>query len=168
MQHNYCDEYERIKLVPLRSDDIEEMRLLRNKNRHSFIFTDIISEEAQIAWYEKYLEKPNDYVFSVIRIADNEFIGITSLYDINNKVAEFGRLMLNKEKIQEKGYGLEAVLATCKIGFKQLNLDRIILEVKEDNIAAYKTYEKAGFQCFDSKKEKRNIIYMEMNKCDFF
>lgn len=169
MIHNYRDDFNHIKLEPLTEDLIEKMRILRNKNRECFIFSNIITEEEQKVWFMNYQSTIGDIMFSIIRKYDNKFIGALGLYNLIDKEAEFGRLMLDKEIIKEKGYGYEAVICTCKIGFEQLNLERIVLEVFEDNLPAYKTYLKAGFNIYNSIKldNFKTLNYMDMTKKEY-
>lgn len=165
MIHNYKANYKSIVLNPLLECDIEDMRVLRNKYRHCFIYSEIISQDEQKKWYDKYINTPNDYMFSINKVGYNDFIGAVGLYDIKNNIGEFGRLMLDKEKITENGLGVDIVLCACKIAFEQLQLDKIKLEVFQDNIAAYKTYQKAGFNnYFSEHKDDRVIFHMEKNK----
>ncbi len=162
MIHNYKDSYDHIELHPLTEEFIEDMRRLRNKNRNCFIFSDIITEDGQVAWYNSYIRKNGDYLFSIIRKDDNRFIGTVSLYNVMGDEAEFGRLMINKDIVKEKGLGLEVVICACKIGFKQLKLERMILEVFEDNLPALKTYIKAGFNIYH-KYDFNNKVIIQMN-----
>ena len=55
MFHNLINHFEDIVLQPLEEKDIENLRLLRNKdeNRRCFLYQEIISKENQKKWYEK-------------------------------------------------------------------------------------------------------------------
>lgn len=145
MKHCYSMRGERVFLRPLEGEDLERMRILRNRNRHFFVSSDEITEEAQQRWYEAYLIRENDYMFSIFY--RELWVGVVSLYAVNLKCgqAEFGRLMIDREAAGVGGLGVDTTRTACKIAFEQLNIQTVILEVYADNAAAQITYLKAGF-----------------------
>jgi RimJ/RimL family protein N-acetyltransferase len=166
MKHNYTGEYGGIRLCPLAVEDIEKMRLLRNKNKKCFVYSKEISAEKQKKWYTEYLNKKNDYMFSVF--ADGAWTGAVSIYDVDatNGTAEFGRLMIDRTAADRGGLGYEATVCACRIAFRCLCMRKIRLEVYADNEPAKKTYLKAGFtsvgERFDDFGEK--MLLMELNR----
>ena len=170
MLHEFKKNYGDIILKPLEWKNIEELRNLRNKeeNRKCFIYQKEITKEEQENWYKKYLEKEEDIMFSAFLKADEEYlIGFAAFYDIdkNSKKCEFGRIIVDKNKVTKKGIGYQITKCLCDIGFQNLGLDMIYLEVFSDNIPALKTYEKAGFiERNRYKKNDKEIIYMELYK----
>lgn len=160
MKHQYVYANGRIILKPLELEDIEELRELRNRERHCFLSTQIIEKDGQRKWYEAYLEKEGDIMFKVVKTtAPDEFIGTIAVYDIDveNKAAEFGRLVIDKEKAPEKGTGLDAVIAVCKFAFEKLKLNRISAVVLKDNERALKVYLKAGFRICGESDQAYNV-----------
>ena len=149
MFHKFEGKYDKIILEPLKKEDIEDLRLLRNKkeNRECFIYQKEISKEEQEKWFEKYLEKETDIMFVVSLKEDKRPIGYVALYDIDNekKTCEFGRIIVDKTKVLEKGIGAQITKCCCDIGFEKLGMNMIYLEVFSDNIPALKTYLKVGF-----------------------
>ena len=170
MTHNFQNEFEDIVLKPLEQKNIENLRNLRNKeeNRKCFIYQKEITKEEQENWYKKYSEKEEDVMFSAFLKEDVEYpVGFAALYDIdkNSKKCEFGRIIVDKNKVTKKGIGYQITKCLCDIGFQDLGLDMIYLEVFSDNIPALKTYLKVGFvEKNRYKKEDREIIYMELYK----
>jgi acetyltransferase, GNAT family len=170
MTHNFQNEFEDIVLKPLEQRNIEDLRNLRNKeeNRKCFIYQKEITKEEQENWYKKYLEKEEDVMFSAFLKENEEYpVGFAALYDIdkNSKKCEFGRIIVDKSKVTKKGIGYQITKSLCNIGFQDLGLDMIYLEVFSDNIPALKTYLKVGFvEKNRYKKEDREIIYMELCK----
>lgn len=170
MTHNFQNEFEDIVLKPLEQKNIENLRNLRNKeeNRKCFIYQKEITKEEQENWYKKYSEKEEDVMFSAFLKENEEYpIGFAALYDIdkNSKKCEFGRIIVDKSKVTKKGIGYQITKCLCDIGFQDLGLDMIYLEVFSDNIPALKTYLKVGFvEKNRYKKEDREIIYMELCK----
>lgn len=87
-------------------------------------------------------------MFSVSEVnRPNIFIGAVALYNFNieRKTCEFGRIIVDHNNTYEEGLGLEATICACKIGFEYFEFQNVFLEVFRENIAAIKTYQKAGF-----------------------
>lgn len=61
-----------------------------------------------------------------------------------NRSCELGILIGEKDE-WNKGYGAEAMTLLLKHGFETLNMNRVYLQVYDDNIRAVRSYEKAGF-----------------------
>src|SRR5579863_6718065 len=68
----------------------------RDENRKQFIYDRIISLEDHQRFYESYQNKQDDYIFLVTN-QNQDKIGMVSLYNIQNKTAEFGRMLVNPE-----------------------------------------------------------------------
>ncbi len=166
MKHSFSVTLDNIELRPLEIGEIEQMRILRNQTRQCFIYSGEISKIAQSAWYEKYLSAPGDYMFSIYY--QQQWIGAVALYNIANGEAEFGRLVIDRTKADRGGLGVQATRAACRFGFEELDLIRIYLEVFEDNLAARKTYERAGFHYTERTIEKsgRHMAEMELLRED--
>lgn len=169
MLHNLIKKFQNILLKPLLKEEIEILRILRNKegNRKCFIYQREISKEEQEKWYQKYLEKEDDVMFAAYLDNIETPVGYVALYDIDkdNKSCEFGRILVDKDKVKEKGIGYLITRCCCNIAVEELGMERIYLEVFSDNIPAIKTYLKAGFE--EKKKyvkDDREIIYMEYLK----
>jgi len=164
MKHNFSAAMDHMELRPLGLADIEQLRLLRNQNRRYFIYSGEISEGEQQVWYEKYLAAPGDYVFSVLY--QNQWIGAVSIYHVNGKEAEFGRLLIDKQRAGRGGLGVLATRLACRIAFEQLGITELWLEAYCDNAAAQITYLKAGFLpvgIFADGKE-RSIMRMSLQR----
>jgi RimJ/RimL family protein N-acetyltransferase len=68
--------------------------------------------------------------------------------------------MLGDIEKRSQGLGTEALRLTCQLGFSQLDLQRIVLEVKPNNLAAIAAYEKTGFV---QQSSEPHMIKMELN-----
>lgn len=161
MKHSNYVRYENIVLQPMEIDDCELYRRLRNfdENRIWFNSGRIISYSQQIEWYNKYLNDSDEYMFSAFDDL-GRYLGSCGLYDINfeEKSAEFGRFLVNNS-VRGQGIGKKMIRAVFVIA-KKLELQHIFLNVKKENISAYKTYVDVGFV---SLYEKNNSIYMMIN-----
>lgn len=171
MDHNLHITWSGVSLKPLSYEDSQKYRQLRNRdeNRKCFIFSGIISQEEQKEWYEAYLHHDDDYMFSVYD-KQGQFLGGAALYHIDevDRTAEFGRLLIDKKAAGQTGVGYLVLQACCLLAEKEFNLHTLHLDVQSDNIAAYKTYLKAGFilkkQCLlpsDASADRKLYYYME-------
>lgn len=145
MNHSLFGRGDRISLYPMKMEELEKMRILRNRNRHSFVTSKEITRDGQRRWYENYLNRENDYLFSVYY--QGNWVGAVSIYNVDPKqsMAEFGRLMIDKELAGTGGLGIETTKVVCQIAVQQLGIQTIELEVYADNIPAQITYLKSGF-----------------------
>ncbi|MFX1492429.1 MAG: GNAT family N-acetyltransferase, partial [Promethearchaeota archaeon] len=77
----------------------------------------------------------------------NQLIGTCGLFALSriNRKAELMIVIYNKE-YWGKGFGTEAIQLLLNYGFKQLNLNRILLFSHDDNTRAQHIYEKIGFK----------------------
>lgn len=132
-----------IRLYPIKEADIQIIRNIRNmdRNRLWFVYQEIISESEQIAWYKKYENKTDDYMFVAYSDTD-AIVGAVALYEMNKKTktCEFGRIMTTI-----KGVGNKIANAALKIAFEQMLLEKVVLEVFEQNILAIRLYKRMGF-----------------------
>src|SRR6266702_8170231 len=93
-------------------------------------------------------------IFGVCLNSDSRLIGLVGLKDINyiNQTAEF-YVIIGDHSVQGKGYGTEATTVMCRYGFMELNLNRIQTLDMEENIAGWRTDEKAGFKYEGTMRE---------------
>ncbi len=148
MKHSHHFEYGRVILSPLMEEDIEELRVLRNKEKLSFFTRQDIDRESQRNWYNRYLQRENDIMFKIThRDNPEEFIGAIAVYDINKteKTAEVGRTVVDKSKMAETGIGLEATKGICLFSFVVLGVERITAQILKSNERILKVDTRAGF-----------------------
>lgn len=143
LEHQFFVEKNHLLLRPLLIDDIESMRLLRNRNRNYFLFSEQITVEEQNTWYKSYQNKEKDYMFSIFY--KQFWIGAVAIYDVKDGHGEFGRLMIDSSREGCKGLGVRVTKMISEIAFLEMNLHVLDLEVYCDNVAAQITYLKAGF-----------------------
>ena len=163
MQNNIVHD---VYIRELAQSDIEFLRLLRNKedNRKNFIYQKEISYEEQLRWYAKYEDTSNDYMYTIISRKDEMPLGFAAIYNVVNNVGEFGRLIVDKTRYTSSGLGKYILSHLIDIAKEKLGLQRLKLEVFEDNIAAMKVYKFCGFQEYsESTSNGRKIIHMELN-----
>lgn len=96
--------------------------------------------------------------FAICLIDSNEMIGELSIVDIDleNESAAFRIAMLDLS-LTGKGYGPEAITLVLDYVFKELELNRLQLEVYSHNPRGIRAYEKAGFVFEGRKKQALKI-----------
>lgn len=147
----------RIDLRLIDKDDLEWLRMTRNKYADSFFTKDHITPQQQKAWYDKYSENVTDRMF-VVQLKDGTLVGTLALYNVNiaDRAAELGRTLLLEEH-RGQGYMEEAVKLLVDHAFKIMRLWHIRLSVYLDNAAAIALYYKCGFEA-----TQRPIMLMEV------
>ena len=156
-----------LSLRPITAGDIEMLRNWRNQDfvRNRFVFSDSITSEQQVQWFEKYNSDDTDYMF-IVSYESNP-IGAAALYHINMQKghAEFGRLMLGDLSKRGQGLGKRITHLTTRMGFEVLSLKRIYLEVFEENNYAFKIYRELGYKVIEHAiKGDKRICSMEILK----
>jgi len=92
--------------------------------------------------------------WAVIEKQSGEFLGWTGLKfhnEMENNQIDFYDLGYRfKYTHWNKGFATEASLACIKIGFEQLNLEKIIAMVHPNNLASMKVADKCGFKFIET------------------
>lgn len=148
MKHEYSIQYENISLRPLAERDIEYLREWRNSPENTTYLRklDYITSEQQRNWYNSYLENDDEICFSIIETEQlNRIVGSASLYNFKGKQAEFGKILIGDKQAHGRKIGYHALVALARLGFDQLNLEKIVLECHEHNGAAFHIYSQVGF-----------------------
>lgn len=164
MDHDFVIYGQGTILKPLTEQDIEPLRLLRNKpaNRQWFINKKIITSKEQAEWFGKYLMTEDDITFSIVKQeAPDIFIGAVSLYNITSDEAEFGRFLIDSENPANRGFAFEVVKAIITFAVEALNLKKVYLSVYKENAKAIHIYKKAGFTDF-CYSQQTGMIFMEI------
>ncbi|ANZ17441.1 GNAT family protein [Streptomyces noursei] len=103
------------------------------------------SWEARAAGWDGQARNGQRPAFEVIRLEDNEPVGMTVLY-VDQAVRNAEYIMLIAPEARGKGYAAEATLLTLDWAFHISSLDMVWLKVLEPNQAGITAYEKAGFR----------------------
>lgn len=129
---------------PLERHDLPLTLAWRNhpESRAWFHSTELIAPEQHEAWFGKYCDRLDDFVF-IVEIS-REPVAQVALYDIADGRAEFGRLLVDPGA---RGRGISHIATglCLRIADEALMLDEVHLEVKRDNSRAIVAYERAGF-----------------------
>lgn len=120
-------------------------------------------------WFENMVKRSPETHPMVIEVDDPDGwipignIGIDQ-HNTNAHSAEFGIFIGNKT-YWNKGYGTEATELMLKHCFETLNLNRVSLQVYENNPGAIRCYEKAGFV---HEGRLRQAVFREGKYLDVF
>lgn len=106
------------------------------------------SKAMEERWFESMLEQQGKrgYHFVICLLADDRPIGTAGFHHVNQEDgnASFG-ISIGEKSEWSKGYGTDALRTICDFGFGQLRLERVELDVYDDNHRAKRSYGKAGF-----------------------
>lgn len=137
-----------VKLIPVTVNDIEWLRVERNKpEQYKYFKQDRpITEEQQKKWW-KNLDKNRVKLF--LADVDGKRVGYAGFnpYNLYACSAELGLFIIKEH--QDKGYGLAALLELLKYGFENCNLSTIYSDVLsypgEDRFSFYQSI---GFMAY--------------------
>ncbi len=147
--------YVRVSELLLR-DYLEMVNDIERVGRFIGKRTEPVSEEKELRWVRGKLEE-QAALFSMLEKKSGAFIGNVELMDLADSQAELGIAVT--AKMQDRGYGTEAVRTVVAYGMKELGLRRIFLKVYPDNARAIRCYEKCGFREYDRTDED---VFMEI------
>lgn len=179
---------EKVYLRPITPEDTDRIVTWRNRDfvRKNFIYQKPFTREGHEAWLKEQVEPGHVAQFIICvenagarldkdRQTDTESvngeIGSVYLRDIDREKgeAEYG-VFIGEEMALGQGYGTQAARLILDYGFEELGLKKIFLRFLEDNAKALRSYEKAGFQLINNRRETvsleqgvREILFMEID-----
>lgn len=171
---------DKIMLRLMTSEDTPGIIRWRNREwvRKNFIYRETFTTEGHENWIRTQIETGKALQFIIESKEDHKPIGSVYFRDIEPPSenlpagAEYG-IFIGEEEAVGKGYGTEAALLAVRYAFKVMKLKRLKLRVFSDNLAAARSYEKAGFvkvahtevTCSDG--EQKQIDLMELYATDW-
>lgn len=157
------------RYVVLRScteDDAEFTRDIRKDPEFAKYLPQIDNTlDQQKVWIKSQREKPGDYFFVVWDTQDNR-IGTISIYDVNGKHAESGRLAIKGDNAFQ---GIEAQILSFRFAFGKLGLECIDGYIYADNERAIRFNKQFGGRHYppEDNENGRKIIRIENWREDF-
>lgn len=106
-----------------------------------------VNLEADEHWFDAYMAaRAHQVRLGIVLRESHQLIGVAYLLGIDwvHRTAQLG-LMVGAQEQWGKGYGTQATMMVIEYAFADLNLNRIQLDVLEDNAGAIKVYERCGF-----------------------
>jgi len=142
---------ERVYLRPAERDDIPHfVRWLNDAETASFLsFRAPMSIAQEQDWYEKLLvdQGKSRWHFVMCLLDGGQPIGTIGLFDLDTVNGSAGMgIVVGEKSLWGKGYGTDSLNALLDFGFGMLRLERIWLEVNDDNLRGKRSYEKCGFK----------------------
>lgn len=161
----------------LKEDSLKLFQWINDKElvRYNAIYKPI-HEITHNEWFKKISNNQNGIIFGIKLTNDNCLIGSCQLFDLHPvfRTAEL-QIRIGDKEYKSKGYGTIALNMLLDYGFKNLNLNRIFLQVFGDNIRAIKSYNKVGFvtegtlrQAAFIEGEYKDIVFMGILKDEFY
>lgn len=144
---------ELVDLRPMTKELFQEFHPWMNDHRSRRLARHVLPvlEETTENWIQGGSNSPSGVVMGIWTKLHNdkeiEMIGFVSLFNIDwlNRHADLG-LHIPNPKFWGKGYGKNAVQLICQYGFLELNIEKIISYVLEENIGSQKCMEYNKFQ----------------------
>lgn len=168
MEHDYKILYNNIELRPLEKNDIENLRVWRNDVTQTKYLRKItyITPEMQMKWYQEYLRDRDIIVFAIVETVKlKRIVGSLSLYNFRGRTAEIGKIQIGDPEAHGQGIGSVSFVMAMKLGFEKLRLEKIVASVHQNNIAAYKSYKRIGFQVTGSHPVADGGLEDELEIC---
>ena len=143
--------------------EAEWMRCLRNleDNRFYFFYSEIITQEKQREWYDRYLQDDTQFMVAVYEEDQTETpIGYAGIYDIvAHDSAEIGRLLTDSKRCSVRGTG--GVICDALSGFclAQFSLQRLYAYILQGNQRSINSFLRAGYV---RKMDHNDHICMEL------
>ncbi|CAM3871104.1 GNAT family protein [Cohnella lubricantis] len=161
---------ERVMLREYRLEDLVPLRAWVNDSRivgslsDDFLFPHTL--EASEAYLNAMMDPKPDCRGFVIADADTQlYIGEANLHTIDwkNRVGRIGIVIGSVDKLGQ-GFGTEAMKLLMAFAFREMNLNRLELEVYDDNERAYRSYLRCGFKEEGRLRERqfKNGAYVDV------
>ncbi len=101
----------------------------------------------ELRWFEALSAFRDSYRFAIETAADSNYIGDCGINSIDwkNSIASVA-IFIGNSACRGKGYGTEAMKLLVDFAFRQVNINKIRLNVYSFNVGAIKSYEKCGFK----------------------
>lgn len=96
---------------------------------------------------EQFIQDPGTVEFRIRTLQDDRLIGFVALHTIewNNRTANLA-IGIGDPDYRGQGYGTDALRAVLRYAFHEMNMERVGLNVNENNARAIRAYEKVGFR----------------------
>lgn len=157
------EKYEDVLLRLFEINDIKKkVEWINCPNNNKYLHYDLpLTEEGTLKWFKNRSDNRLDCVIEY----NNLPVGIIGLLniDMHNKKAEY-YITIGETKLKKCGIATKATKALLKYGFQVLELNKIYLNVDEDNIAARNLYEKCGFVCEGTFKKDLLVNKVWINR----
>lgn len=96
-------------------------------------------------WWQRARNARDERHFAIAKLA-GELIGSCALRHVDPRTRSADLGIFLGRPFWDRGFGTDAVRTVCRFAFREMNLQRVDLEVFENNGRARRAYEKVGFK----------------------
>lgn len=160
---------ERIQLREYQADDLEAIRQWVNDESTTCFLSTAYWPPQTMVDTEEFLQRMlqsshNAFNFVIADRESGRYLGQLDMFTVDWRLrcGKLGMVIAGAEN-RGRGLGTEALLLLEKHAFLTLGLERLELEVRMDNAAARRCYERAGFRL---EGVKRHAFFANGTFCD--
>lgn len=139
---------EKVRLRPITEADTADIVRWRNdpEVQQYFIFRQVFTPEIHQAWLENKVFPGHVIQYIIEEMSTGKSVGSVYFRDVDpdNDSAEYG-IFIGESSARGRGFGSETAMLFTDFGLYTLNMHRISLRLLDGNLAARRSYEKAGF-----------------------
>ncbi len=136
-----------ILLEKISKDDIEILRIWKNKNKKYFFYKDNITKEQQEKWFEEYLKRKDDFIFIInvnyVKAGCIGFRLIDKFIDIYNVIMDD----------DYKSKGIMSIAFKILYRFIRQRYNNAVTVKVLNNNPAVKWYREIGFRKISKEKD---------------
>lgn len=153
----------KVRLREYRANDVHDVLSQVNDYqsvRHSALGPILPStHDDQVRWISQQTSMTRGEYQFAIETLRGQFVGGCGFQrvDWKNRVAGIG-ILIGNAALRGKGYGSDAIRVLCRIGFSEMNLNKLNLTMLADNEGARRCYEACGFAV---EGRLRNEVFRE-------
>ena len=143
-------ESKRLNFRKITKDDFNNLQPILQDLEVMYAWEHAFTDEEVYEWIDKnlirYANEGYSY-FAVTEKSTNDFIGVMGpLIEEINGTRHIGIAYILNKKYWGKGYGIEGAEACMNYAFSKLNADKVIAEIRPNNISSRKIAEKLNMQ----------------------
>ncbi len=168
---------EKIKLRAHKKEDMKKIYdFLNDYELKSVYDTDVAfpssMEQIEKNYNEETVEDGGKYSFAIEDLETGKYIGSCIITEVDF-IARFAKvgIIIGDKNFLGKGFGSDAMKTLINFIFKEMNMNKVKLEVFSHNLRAIKSYEKCGFKVDGALREEgfkdgayRDLILMSILK----
>lgn len=149
LKEKYQDRAAGIYLRRMTYEDTDLIVKWRNSDgvRRRFIYQELFTREGHEQWIRTKVETGDVVQMVICELSSGKPLGSVYIRDIDRQhnKAEYG-IFIGEPSARGRGLGTAAAKLMLRYCFEEEKLHRIYLRALADNVAAVRSYEKAGFQ----------------------
>lgn len=156
-----AEEFPTMRLRSITDDDVEELRIWKNKNKDSFFYKKEISPCEQSVWFQNYLQRDEDWILVAETMGMNgEWKKFGCLgYRVMEEMIDLYNIIRGNQTTQKSSMRDMMLLLTSFLNYRYSM--KIKCDVLVDN-PAVEWYNKCGFFIYE-KQEDYYVMMLDKN-----